>query len=410
MTALTAFLILAVGPHPAGPPASSEPAGPVVTLETISQGNLTGALLGIAEGGMVLVGQASGLVARVPLEEVVELALRPPDRVPPAETAGTLFLATGGRVRGRITASDKTGVTFESSLWGRATIAFDRLLAYLPPRPEAPPEKHKALVDELLAGTGKQDLVYLANGDRMPGVIEMLSPGQVIVSGALGRREYTGAEVTAIAFSRDHLQRRLPETVYTVLTLADGSVLAARIKSMSGGTFTLEALAGFDLTLRAERLSRLQVRNGRVVWLSEVEPARVSYVPYYNRVWPMRRNLSVWGRPLTIRGQTFASGLGLASRTTLAYRLDGKFDRLEAQAGIDDETGGKGRATLTVITDGRRAVNRALTGGQPAAALNVPLADVKELLIIVDFGDDTDIGDHVDLGGARLIRTKKPSE
>jgi len=376
-------------------------------MATVVEHHLTGSLVGISETGVVTVKRPSGKVVRMPLEDVIEVDLCPADKAPSPETAGTLYLASGGHLRGRVLSSDKTAVTFASPLLGRASIGFDGLLAYAPPRPQGAPDTHRAFVDELTAGTAKEDVVYLANGDRIPGVIEMLTPGKVVVSGPLGRREYVGTDVTAVAFSRERLQPVLPDSLYVGLTFVDGSVLSAHVTSMSNQVFILEAVVGFHLNATAETISRFEVHNGRVVRLSNVKPARVTYVPYYNRVWPMRRDLSAWGRPLTVKGRTFTSGLGLASRTTLVYALDGTFDRLEAHVGIDDETNGKGEALLTITTDGRRAFNRTLTGGKPAVALNVPLAGIKELVILVDFAGGTDIGDHVDLGDARLIRAKR---
>jgi len=393
------LVVLGQTPIPAAPRA--------VSVVTVSERHLAGSLVGISEAGIVTVKRPSGKVVRVPLEDVIRVDLRPADKAPSPETAGTLYLATGGQLRGRVLTSDKTAVAFESPLLGRASIGFDGLLAYVPPRPQGAPDKHRVFVRELTAGTAREDVVYLANGDRIPGVIEMLTPGKVVVSGPLGRREYAGTDVTAVAFSRERRQPRLPDSLYVVLAFVDGSVLSARITSMSNQVFMLEAVVGCHLNAKAETISRLEVRNGRVVRLSDVKPARVTYVPYYNRVWPMRRDLSVWGGPLTVKGRTFTSGLGLASRTTLVYALDGTFDRLEAHVGIDDETRGTGEALLTITTDGRRAFNRTLTGGKPAVAVNVPLAGIKELVILVDFAGGTDIGDHVDLGNARLIRAKR---
>jgi len=143
------------------------------------------------------------------------------------------------------------------------------------------------------------------------------------------------------------------------------------------------------------------------VYLSEIGPASTAYVPYLGRVWRMRHDRSVWGRPLTVKGETFARGLGLAPRTTLVYATDGRFERFEARVGIDDETRGKGKAALTITTDGRQAFNRTLAGGGKAVPVNIPLAGVKQVTILVDFGPDDDIGDHVDLGDARLIKVRR---
>lgn len=419
--------------------AAAPPAGHAVTIAAVDNPALAGILTAISPQGQVTVTGAGGAVTRLPLEDVIRMTLTPADRVPDDAAAGTLFLVNGDRLRGRVLSSDHSGVTFQSALLGRMAIHFDQLRAYVPPgaepttasvsrpvtsgradrdvpnspagqdRPGHTPDAQAraALLAEVLARASDQDHVYVTGGDVIPGVIEALTPDLVVVSGVLGRTEHPGNTVRAVTFAQRNAPRGLPDALYAQVTFIDGSTAAARVLSLDQADLTLEALAGFNLTVKIDRVSALRIRNGRVLYLSETEPASVTYVPYYNRVWPLSRDTSVWGNPLTVKGETFPLGLGLAPRTTLVYALDGAFERLLLKAGIDDETEGKGLAVLTIDTDQERPVSLTLAAGKPAIPVDVPLAGVKRLTISVDFGPDDDAGDHVDLGNARLIRLRR---
>ena len=94
------------------------------------------------------------------------------------------------------------------------------------------------------------------------------------------------------------------------------------------------------------------------------------------------------------------------SRCEATYDLDGKFAVLAAVAGIDEAGGARGHATLHALGDGKdRMKPLTLVGGAKPVPIRCDVAGVKALTIRVDFGPDKmDVGDHVSLGDARLIK------
>jgi hypothetical protein len=408
------------------------------TITTINETEQSMGLIGISAAGVLSAAGAGGTTAVVPLPDVIRVTFASVSE-PSPEAAGTLLLAAGGRLRGVAVRSDRLGLVFQSATaLGEVKIEFDRLVAYIPPGPASDDAARKALVDELLASTAAQDQVYLATGDRVPGVIESLTREQVVVSGALGRGEYPAKDVVAVSFSRLGLKRAAPTGLYAAFTLTDGQAFSAQLLSLKDDVFSLvpewswsaepttspagaarpveppaPAPAPTPVTLQAAFVSAFRICNGRVVELADLEPAGVAYVPFFNRVLPMRRDRSVWGRPLTMQGREYSSGLGLAPRTTLVYRLDGRFERFEARVGLDDEIGAKGSpAVFQVRHDGRLVLDLTLKPGAGPERVAVPLAGVKELTLVVDFGPDAlaaspplgPAGQHVDLADARLIK------
>lgn len=97
-------------------------------------------------------------------------------------------------------------------------------------------------------------------------------------------------------------------------------------------------------------------------------------------------------------------GLALHSRTELTYRLGEPFRRLQALAGIDDRLRPRGSVHLEILGDGRVLFAGDVLGTEPARPIEADLAGVVELKILVDFGADLDIGDHLILAEAKLLK------
>ncbi|WP_031512087.1 NPCBM/NEW2 domain-containing protein [Streptomyces sp. NRRL F-5123] len=59
------------------------------------------------------------------------------------------------------------------------------------------------------------------------------------------------------------------------------------------------------------------------------------------------------GKPITIGGTVHAKGLGVNAPSEVAIDVRARCTRVEAHVGVDDETGGKGSVTITVLGDGK---------------------------------------------------------
>ena len=105
-----------------------------------------------------------------------------------------------------------------------------------------------------------------------------------------------------------------------------------------------------------------------------------------------------------ISGTDVLRGLALRSRTRLVFRLPGKFNRLRAVAGIDDADQEHGHVRLSIEGDGRVLFDGAIAGGQPPQELDIDLSGVKRLTILVDYGEQGDVGDFLDLCDARILK------
>ncbi len=181
----------------------------------------------------------------------------------------------------------------------------------------------------------------------------------------------------------------------------------------------LETAGGIRWQWSIPNLKRLELASTNVIYLSDLEPERVVWEPYFpsgrledsvRRLFEPQRDISLSGGPLELvmqdgRRRTFAKGLSIHSRTELVYRLPELFDRFHATAGIDAATRGIGQVELTIEGDGKSLWSAVVTGSGPPTEIDLPLKGVRRLTVRVDYGDDLDIGDHLDLCDAKLIKS-----
>ncbi|HSG70030.1 MAG TPA: NPCBM/NEW2 domain-containing protein, partial [Planctomycetaceae bacterium] len=145
-------------------------------------------------------------------------------------------------------------------------------------------------------------------------------------------------------------------------------------------------------------------RPGRLVYLSEMKPRSEDYTPFFDVVWKIRNNQNFDGGAIRVGGKSYERGLCIHSRTLLSYRLAGEFRQFQAVMGIDELVGQKGHVRVTIKADARVLFEGDVSGGADPLPLDYDVAGVRDLEILVDFGEDLDIADHLALADARLIK------
>ncbi len=73
-------------------------------------------------------------------------------------------------------------------------------------------------------------------------------------------------------------------------------------------------------------------------------------------------------------------------------------------AGIDDRVRPAGNVRLVISGDDRELFAQTVTGSDEPLALNVDITGVKRLKILVDFGEQLDLADCLDLCDARITK------
>jgi hypothetical protein len=118
---------------------------------------------------------------------------------------------------------------------------------------------------------------------------------------------------------------------------------------------------------------------------------------------PVERDSSVGeqaagnGRTITVAGVGYAKGLGTNALSDIQLYLGGKCSRLTAEVGVDDETGGAGTVTFSVIADGKTLVTTpTMQGRQAAVPIDVDVSGAQVVDLKVGDAGDGNGNDHGD--------------
>ncbi len=210
-----------------------------------------------------------------------------------------------------------------------------------------------------------------------------------------------------------------------VLVGNDGVRINASRVRLEDGLLQVATVAGVELSWPWNEFSLADFSAGKLVFLSDLDPAVERWTPLvalpsaaslasdYGRP---RRDASAFGRPLAIRfppdatnplaghQQTYSKGLALRSHTELEYRLPRGFRRFVATAGIEPSTAASGSVRLTILGDGRPLLETSVAGDAPPVPIELDISGVKRLAITVDYGENLDTGDWLNLCQARIVK------
>ena len=153
--------------------------------------------------------------------------------------------------------------------------------------------------------------------------------------------------------------------------------------------------------------ARLRIEGGRRVYLSELDPDQVEEAGAFGVVWPFARNANLDGTPLRLGGVRYERGLVVHSKARLAWKLGGAYVRLHTQLGIADLVANQGDCAVAISADGKPLWKRdSVRGGDKPVALELDLTGAQRLELVVDYGARYDIGDHLALADAFLVKAK----
>ena len=135
----------------------------------------------------------------------------------------------------------------------------------------------------------------------------------------------------------------------------------------------------------------------------------LDFVTSTNGWGPVERDQSVGGTnagdgtPLTINGTVYPKGLGTNSVSDVTIYLGGNCSKFTATVGNDDDAGGNGSMTFSVLGDGKTlAATGTVRGHDPAQQISADLTGVQTLDLVVGDAGDGNAYDHGDWAEPKL--------
>ena len=326
-------------------------------------------------------------------------------KVPQRES--TIWLSNGDRISARaVTAADDVltiswPIVLEPAL---GKIPLEQIAAMIFEWPVDLAERLRLIADLQTLPAGS-DLVLLTNNDRSLGEFERLDAALVELKVGANRLKLDRSRIRAIRFNPELTNRGARAERRMIVTMIDGSQLAVTSIELVDDKFVMQSPGLGKLTIAASSFVACELYGDRLVPISDYEPAKVEFTPYFSADWPLIRTANVRRGPLKLRGTEFLTGLGMHSRTAVTYNLTGREQEFRAIVGIDDLAQGNGSALFAVDVDGQRAwTSQELTGR--SGAVTVPTIDLrghKQLTLSVDYGELGDVSDYADWCDAVLI-------
>jgi hypothetical protein len=219
------------------------------------------------------------------------------------------------------------------------------------------------------------------------------------------------AKVFGLVYRRSS-GREIPESKGLAVE-TNGSVWAVASIRLAGDQLEWTTPLGIKMSRPIGSLARLDFSRGKVIYLSDLTPESVQWVPYFSAgketpaqvsLFAPRKDRSLESGPLQLDSIRYSKGLAIHSRTTLVYRLPDRYRRFSAVVGIDDLVRPQGNVRLVISGDDRVLLEIMVGGAEPARRVDLDMTAVRRLTIVADFGDDFDVGDHLDLCDARLLK------
>lgn len=326
----------------------------------------------------------------------------------PAPDDIEITLTSGDLLYGKVGPKSDDGVQLVSPAFSDPLVKFGQI------RSVVFPANRTSLPLRLPEKADTADIIFTQAGDRAEGTILSISKaGVVYKSKRLDTDVTVPVERSAgVWMIETDAPPKEPAGLHATVLTADGSSIRGEIQSLKEGALVLKDFYGAVHKIPANLLSGIYMKNGRVVYLSDMKPAFVDEDANYIRGprklssdldFPFQRDRSARGGKLILGGVEHRKGVGVRARSLLGYSLEGGFKRFQSILGLDAASNGLGAVKVEIEVDGRKVKEIGLKGSDAPLSIDLDVSGAKELKLLVTwagFGQS----DFVDWGSARLIR------
>tara|TARA_B100000809_G_scaffold142555_1_gene140035 strand:- start:3181 stop:4377 length:1197 start_codon:yes stop_codon:yes gene_type:complete len=381
-----------------------------VTIESLDGSRTTGQLISLS-GDMLTVESSEGPV-EIPFQQLLTVQpITPPDPLP-AEASSWIELLDGSLLEA--TAVEIKEGTLEATIRSGARVSIKTRNIRYTRLVELDPEK-LADFQQITKAEAEGDVLIIRRPsgalDELEGIVHSLDDTILVFEFDDEKIQVERTKIAGIRYFQAG-SRKLPEP-RCLVSLAGNVTLFATTLELAEQQLTVTCSAGPKVTIPLDQLVKLDFSAGNLVYLSDLEPETIKWTPYLStgkvnerltRLYRPRRDRTLSGKALVLANQSFPKGLAIHSRTEMTYRLTSEFQVFQSLVGIDPALGENGDVDLVVIGNGKQLFRKKITGKDEAIELKIDVRGVSRLTILVDFGEQLDIGDHLLLCNARLTK------
>ena len=264
--------------------------------------------------------------------------------------------------------------------------------------------------------SGDKDTVVVQTEDGLKmvsGVFEGIADGKVGLN-FKGKSRKIGLEKTTAIILAD-LKPAAAEGTSTTIDMFDGSKIRGVITELADEEVTVLLSAATKIELPVAAVKRIEVDSENLVYLSGLSPKSVEQktIFAFQRTW--QADASIEGNPISLTFgsasgnrmvKQFAKGLGMQSWSRIEFANEKDYTRFQATVGIDAETRGRGDCIAEVVSDGITLWSQRITAKEDPVEVDIDVSGMDAIALVVDPGEEFDLGDHVDWANARFVKTE----
>lgn len=194
-----------------------------------------------------------------------------------------------------------------------------------------------------------------------------------------------------------------PETICKIHDTSKNLWYAAQVALNDKG-FQITTVAGMKLEYPRQAVARLDFSQGRLTYLSDLEPVKLIERSNVERVERYRRDKNLDDGPLRIAKETYAKGLAVHSYTELVYDIGGQYKDFKAVLGVDPTVGGDSHVKVIIEGDGRQLFSEEFDRKTAPRTLTLDVKNIKQMRIVVASKGLLDLGDHLNIADAKVSK------
>lgn len=293
-------------------------------------------------------------------------------------------LAGGDRAMGEPKSIEGDNLVWQEPVLGELTLSLKSVLSIV--KVDEP--------DKPSAASKTEDVIILANGDAMRGIIA----GIDAVSISIQQQGGETAKVPLESIRRITFAAVGPPAVSTArgycVTLTNGSAVTVKDVKANDRIATLTLRDGNSRMAAMSAVASIEQVNGPVVWASSLTPVESIQKPFLDIPWPARMDRAVDGEPIRSGQRIHSHGIGVHSYSQLTFAIDPSWLTFRTQYCIP---GDKPYANVTVRIklDGQVAHEKKDFGAPDLSPpIVLGLEGRKQITLEVDYGENYDVQDR----------------
>jgi hypothetical protein len=235
--------------------------------------------------------------------------------------------------------------------------------------------------------TRTDDVIHLANGDAVHGIVTQIAAGAVTIQTTDGTSTpITWDSINAVLFSGSPSPPA--HRAFRIRFAGDQAITVPDV-SMSSSTLTLTLDDHSTRTLDPAAVSSIEQLNGPVTWLTSLKPSANIYKPFFSEDFPTRFDRTVAdAKPITEKYPAFHHGIGCHSYSKLTYDLDPAWSTFRTQFAIDSNSP-LADVTVRIYLDDKCAFEKKnVKAGRIFQPVMLPLSGAKTISLEVDYGEN----------------------